>query len=67
MVELLWLGPLHIQTAVSGAGQVSDQGPVQYLNFKLYFSVHFPFGAASPNIIMGLGMFELSQVEFSAC
>ena len=30
MVELLRLGPLHIQAAVPGTGQVGDQGPEQY-------------------------------------
>ena len=27
VVVLLWLGPLHIQAAVSRAGQVGDQSP----------------------------------------
>ena len=40
---------------------------VFYWKLTENYSVHFPFGAASANIIMGLGMFELSQVEFSAC
>ena len=63
MVELLRLGPLHVEAAVPGAGEVGDQRSGKYKHI-LEASVHFLF---SPNIIMGLGMFELSQVEFSAC